>query len=169
MTQKKLDNNITSGFKTPKDYFSKVEEQILNEVKVIDKAEHSGFEVPESYFEKVESNILDTIALENNTKVVSLISWKKVTYTTAIAACLVLMFNVFFNTSEKVTFESIEITSIENYIETEDYTAYELASLLTEDELNKDNFIDTEISETTLEDYLLDHVEVEDLILEQTQ
>lgn len=169
MKPNKLDTIKTSGFKTPKDYFSQVEEQILSEVKLIDKADHSGFEVPELYFESLEQKILNQISSENDTKIVSLFSWKKVLYTTAVAATLILMFNIFFNTSEKVSFENIEIASIENYLEQEDYTTYELASLLTEEELSKDNFIENEISEDSLEDYLLDTIEIEDLILEQTQ
>lgn len=169
MKQKKLDTIKTSGFKTPKDYFSKVEEQILSEVSMIDKVEQSGFEVPESYFDSVEKSILNQVTPENDTKVVSLFTWKKVMYTSAIAASLILMFNVFYSPSENINFEDIEMASIENYIEAEDYTSYELAALLTEDELNKDNFIDNNISEDLLEDYLLDQVDIEDLIIEQTQ
>ncbi|MEH6535719.1 MAG: hypothetical protein V7719_04955 [Psychroserpens sp.] len=168
MTQKKLDTIKTSGFKIPKDYFSQVEEQILNEVHLKDKVDTSGFDVPESYFESFEEKIFNKIEAETETKVVSLIGWKKIIYASAIAAALVLMFNVFFS-SEKITFDSLEIASIENYIEQEDYSNYELASLLTEEELSKDNFIDNEIPENSIEDYLLEHVEIEDLIIEQTQ
>ncbi|WP_298758526.1 hypothetical protein [uncultured Psychroserpens sp.] len=166
MKQKKLDTIKTSGFKTPKDYFSQVEEQILNEVKLIDKVDQSGFDVPESYFDSIEKDILDKINSENDSKVVSLVNWKKIMYTTAIAASLILMFNVFFNTGENVTWENLDTASIENYIEVEDYTTYELASLLTEDELNKDNFIENDIPENSIETYLLDNVELEDLIIE---
>ncbi|WP_298894443.1 hypothetical protein [uncultured Psychroserpens sp.] len=166
MKQKKLDTIKTSGFKTPKDYFSQVEEQILNEVKLIDKVDQSGFDVPESYFDSIEKDILDKINSEHDSKVVSLVNWKKIMYTTAIAASLILMFNVFFNTDENVTWENLDTASIENYIEVEDYTTYELASLLTEDELNKDNFIENDIPENSIETYLLDNVELEDLIIE---
>ena len=79
------------------------------------------------------------------------------------------MFNVFYNTSETVTWDSIEIASIENYLEEEDFTSFELASLLTEDELSKDNFIDNNISEDNLDDYLLNNLDFDDLIIEQTQ
>jgi hypothetical protein len=169
MTKKKLDTINTSGFKTPKDYFSQVEEQILNEVHLMDQVKDSGFEIPEAYFDTLESNVLHNIASENDTKVIALINWKNVIYTSAIAACLILMFNVIFSASEPVTFENLETVSIETYLEQEDYTGYELASLLTEEELSKDIFIDDEIPQDTLEDYLLDHLEIEDLILEQTQ
>ncbi|OUS01939.1 hypothetical protein A9Q86_04620 [Flavobacteriales bacterium 33_180_T64] len=164
MTQKKLDTIKTSGFKTPKDYFSQVEEQILNEVSLIDKANHSGFEVPGSYFESLESKILDKVNPKNDTPVISLFSWKKLVYTSAIAASLILMFTIF--TPSEITFEDIETASIEYYIEQEGFSNYDLASLLTEEELSTVNFIDNEILEETIEDYLLDNVDIEELIIE---
>jgi hypothetical protein len=166
MKQKKLDTINTSGFKVPKDYFSQVEEQILSEVHLKNKVEVSGFDIPDSYFETLENNIVQKLNDAQDVKVISLISWKKVIYPTAIAASLLLMFNVFYNTSETITFDSLETASIENYLEQEDYTSYELSSLLTEEELNTNNFIDTEISEASLEDYLLDQSDIEDLILQ---
>nr|WP_321245817.1 hypothetical protein [uncultured Psychroserpens sp.] len=166
MKQKKLDTINTSGFKVPKDYFSQVEEQILSEVHLKNKVDVSGFDVPDSYFETLEDKIVKQLKNEQGVKVIPLISWKKVIYTTTIAASLVLMFNVFYNTSEALTFDSLDIASIENYVEQEDYTSYELSSLLTEEELHTNNFIETEISEESLEDYLLDQSDIEDLIIQ---
>lgn len=166
MKQKKLDTINTSGFKVPKDYFSQVEEQILSEVHLKNKVDVSGFDVPDSYFETLEDKIVKQLKDEQDVKVIPLLSWKKVIYTTTIAASLVLMFNVFYNTSEALTFDSLDMASIENYVEQEDYTSYELSSLLTEEELHTNNFIDTEISEESLEDYLLDQSDIEDLIIQ---
>ncbi|TXE20032.1 hypothetical protein ES692_01870 [Psychroserpens burtonensis] len=166
MKHKKLDTLKTSGFEVPKNYFSQVEKDILSEAYLKDKVNVPGFGIPESYFETLESNILSTIEQEYKVKVIPLFNWKNVMYVSAIAACLVLMFNVFYNASETITFDSLETASIENYLEQEDYTSYELASLLTEDELNINNFTDTEISEESLEDYLLDQSNIEDLILQ---
>ena len=74
------------------------------------------------------------------------------------------MLNVFNTTAEDISFDSLETASIENYIEQEDYTSYELASLLTDDELSSNNFIDTNIPEESLEDYLLEQSDIEDLL-----
>ncbi|WP_028873375.1 hypothetical protein [Psychroserpens burtonensis] len=166
MKEKELYTIKTSGFKVPKDYFSQVEEQILSEVQLKSTVDVSGFDVPDSYFESLENKIFLKLEEEQDVKVIPLFSWKKVMYVSAIAACLVLMFNVFYNASETITFDSLETASIENYLEQEDYTSYELASLLTEDELNINNFTDTEISEESLEDYLFDQSNIEDLILQ---
>ncbi|MFT4612239.1 MAG: hypothetical protein ACJA1H_001297 [Glaciecola sp.] len=166
MKEKKLDTINTSGFKVPKDYFSQVEEQILSEVHLKNTFDTTGFDVPDSYFESLEHKIFQKLEEEQGVKVIPLFSWKKVIYVSAMAACLVLMFNVFYNASETITFDSLETASIENYLEQEDYTSYELASLLTDDELDINNFTDIEISEGSLEDYLLDQSDIEDLILQ---
>lgn len=165
MKQKKLDTINSSGFKVPKDYFSQVEEQILSEVHLKSKVEASGFHVPDSYFETLENSIFQKIEKKDDAKVISIFDWKKTLYISAIAASLVLMFNVFF-TSETITFDSIEIATIENYLEDEDFTSSDFASLLTYEELNKDNFIENEIPEYLIEDYLMNTIELEDLISE---
>jgi len=165
MKQKKLDTIKTSRFKVPKDYFSQVEGQIRGEVHLKNKVKTSGFDVPDSYFETIENNIAKKLEDNKKVKVIFLFNWKKTIYSAAaIAACLALMFNLFYNGSEELTFDSLETASIENYLEQEDYTSYELAALLTEAELNTNNFTDTEISEESLEDYLLEQSDLEDLI-----
>lgn len=164
MKEKKLDTINTSGFKVPKDYFSQLEEQILTEVLLKNTVDTSGFNVPDSHFETLENKIFQKLEEEQDVKVIPLFSWKKVMYISALAACVILMFNAFYNDSETITFDSLETSSIQNYLEQEDYTSYELASLLTDDELNINIFTDTKISEESLEDYLLNQSDIEDLI-----
>ena len=166
MKNNKLQDIHTSGFKTPKDYFSKVEEQILDELNLKTKVEQSGFKVPDSYFDTLESKILHQVSSKNDVKVIPLQPWKKILYATAVAASLILMFNVFFKSSEQLKFEDIELSSIENYLVEGDYTSYELATLLTEEELSSFNTINSEISIDSIEDYLLDNATIEDLIIE---
>ncbi|WP_040253482.1 hypothetical protein [Psychroserpens mesophilus] len=163
MKKSKLEHIKTSGFTTPKDYFSTVEEQILNETSLKNKVDKAGFVVPDKYFDTVDQDILNR--LENDTPVINLRSRRTFYYVAGIAASLVLMLNVFY-TSETITINDVETASIENYLEDSDYTSYELAALLTEDELNSFNLINTEISEASIEDYLLNHVTIEDLIIE---
>ncbi|WP_047547735.1 hypothetical protein [Psychroserpens sp. Hel_I_66] len=166
MKHNKLNTKKTSGFKIPKDYFSQLEEEILNEISLKNKAETTGFIIPDNYFETLDQEIANKLTAEHNAKVFPLFNWKKVMYATAIAASLVLMFNIFYNTSNPVTFDSLETASIENYLEQEDYTSYELSEFLTAEELNTTSFTDTEISEETIKDYLLDQSDIEDLIIQ---
>lgn len=163
MKNRKLEYIKTSGFKTPEGYFSKVEEHILNEVTLKGKVDESGFKVPNHYFDTLDQSILKR--LEKDTPIINLISNRTWYYVAGIAATLVLMFNVFY-ASETLTINDLETASIENYLEEGDYTSYELAALLTEEELNSFNLINSEISETSIEDYLLEHATIEELIIE---
>lgn len=169
MKNNNLHNIKTSGFKTPDKYFESFDEILFAKLKDEDNLEinkSTGFKVPNDYFETVDDKILKAINNKEETKVISLFSWRKVAYASAVAASLILMFNIVFNSSEKLTFDSLETASIENYLAEEDFTSYELATLLTEDELNSEAFINTNITEDSLEDYLLNNANIEDLLIE---
>ena len=169
MKNNNLHNIKSSGFKTPDKYFESFDEILFAKLKDEDNLEinkSTGFKVPNDYFETVDDKILKAINNKEETKVISLFSWRKVAYASAVAASLILMFNIVFNSSEKLTFDSLETASIENYLAEEDFTSYELATLLTEDELNSEAFINTNITEDSLEDYLLNNANIEDLLIE---
>ena len=76
------------------------------------------------------------------------------------------MFNTVFNASETLTFDTLKTASIENYLFEEDFTTAELSALLTDDELYSGNFVKTNISESALEDYLLNNSNIEDLLID---
>ena len=82
-----------------------------------------------------------------------------------MAAIIILMFNVFWN-NEPIKESTIEISDIEQYLINEGVSSYELASLLTNEDLNTDNFVDSEVSEEALEQYLMENSTLEDLITE---
>ncbi len=169
MKNNKLHNIKASGYKTPEHYFESFDDRLLDKLKennTLNAIESTGFKVPGDYFETVNNKILSNLDNKDETKVVALFSWKKMGYASAVAASLILLFNVIFNTPEKVTYESLETASIENYLVEEDFTSYEFASLLTEEELNSEAFINTTISEESLEDYLLENANIEDLLIE---
>jgi hypothetical protein len=167
-----MNNNLnkikTTGFNTPKDYFESFDKKLLSKLaskNQLDTIKSTGFNIPEGYFETVDEIIFNKVENKKETKVVQLFSWKKVAYTSAIAASLILMFNI-FNPSDELTFDALEMATIENYLFDEDFLSYEIASLLTLDDLNSDVFTNTNISEATLEDYLLDNTNIEDLLIE---
>ncbi|MGC1473930.1 MAG: hypothetical protein WA775_15160 [Psychroserpens sp.] len=159
-----------SGFKVPDNYFSEVEARILTDVALREHGDQSGFQIPDAYLKELDDKILAKVSEEKSTKVISTLNWRQIASVSAIAASLVLMFQIFYsseNNTEQPTFDTLEIGAIENYIDQETYTSLDLASLLTEEELSKDTFIDDELSEKTLETYLLEQDELDDLILEQ--
>ena len=169
MKNNNLHNIKSSGFKTPDNYFESFDNTLFGNLKNADNLntiKHSGFKVPNDYFKTIDDKILNGIEHKKETKVITLLSWRKIAYTTAVAASLMLMFNLFFNTPEKLTFESLETASIENYLAIEGLTSYELATLLTDEELNSEVFINTDISEEVLKDYLLNNANIEDLLIE---
>jgi len=169
MKDNNLHNIKSTGFKTPENYFESFNEKLLAKLKDEDKLStisSTGFKVPNDYFKTVDDKVLSSLANNDEPKVISLFSWKKVAFTTAVAASLILMFNIAFNPQEKLTFESLETASIENYLAEEDFISYELADLLTQEELNSEVFANTDISEDSLEDYLLENVNIEDLLIE---
>lgn len=162
MKKNNLHNIKDSGFKVPDNYFDQVESEIYNQIRLREKVATSGFKTPEGYFENFEDDLLSQLAKDETIK---MFSYTKVISAIAIAACLVLMFNVFFNTSEELSFDSLETASIENYLEDEDFSTYELASFLNVAELQKSDFINTSIPEEQLKNYLLEHSDIEDLML----
>lgn len=168
MKHKKLEHIKSAGFKTPHNYFESFDAKLkkrLSENKPLDNIETSGFKVPDQYFQTLDTKI--SSQLKHDKPVIALKSKQVLYYSIAVAASIVLLFSIVFS-SETVTntptFETLEMASIENYLYTEDYTHLELASLLTEDELSQDNFISLDISENTIETYLLDNINIEDLI-----
>lgn len=163
MNKNKLHNIKDSGFKTPKNYFDGLEDSIMNQIKLQEKVDDTGFKVPDNYFDSLEDKILDKVA--NKPKVISLFTKRNLFYASSIAAALVLMFNIIGNNKE-LTFDNLELTSIEDYLSEENFSSYEFASLLTEEELTTDNFIDSELTDESLEDYLLQNARIEDLIIE---
>ncbi|WOD44301.1 hypothetical protein [Hwangdonia lutea] len=169
MKNKNLHNMKSSGFKTPDNYFESFDDKLLAKLKAqnkLDDIKTTGFKVPNDYFETIDDAILSTVQNQKDTKVVSLFSWRKMAYASAVAASIILMFNLFFNTPEKLTFDSLEIASIENYLAEEGFTTYELATLLTDEELNSEAFTNTQITEDSLEDYLLNNANIEDLLID---
>src|SRR5690606_37922208 len=124
----------------------------------------SGFKVPERYFESFDERSLQQLQKEEP-KVITLSLWKKVAFVSGIAASLAILLTV-FNTTEDVSFETLETASIENYIYEENMNTYDIASFVNEDDLVIENFVTTSISDESLESYLLDNTTIENLMIE---
>lgn len=164
MKNNNLHNIKSSGFKTPDNYFESFNETLLPKLK--DKLElnkATGFKVPDDYFKTVDDNILRYINSKKETKVITLFSWRKVAYASAIAASLIFMFNALFNMKEEVNFNSIETASVEDYIITQDINVYDIASLLEDDALDEVNYTESDFSEKNIETFLINNLNIQDL------
>ena len=190
-----LDNIHGSGFKTPDNYFNSLEAKICNQtsnnhkpaelkvpegyfdgledkiMKAISKESvlqqqiDSGLKMPEGYLNTIENSILDKIDSKlEEPKVIPLFSRRNILYASSIAAALVLMFSFYFN-KEETTFENIDVELVENYILNQNIDSYELASLLKDEDLETENFLDSDIyTDDFLEEYLIDNADIEELI-----
>ncbi|HEX9826007.1 MAG TPA: hypothetical protein VGA80_05365 [Flavobacteriaceae bacterium] len=169
MKTKKLHHIKSSGFKVPDTYLDSFEESLLNRLKEnnpLENLQNPGFKVPNQYFETFDEKIIEIVSSEKEVKVIPLMSWKKMAYVSGIAASIILMVGLFNNNSEKLTFGDLDISLIEDYIVGEDFTNENMASLVTED-LTLDNFMDSHLIDSNLEDYILNNSSAEDYLNEQ--
>lgn len=166
MKKDKLHNINSTGFKTADNYFESIEDKLferLSEKESILNIETSGYTVPEDYFDVIENNILSKINPEEK-PVIALRSRTKFYYIAGIAASFVLLFSIFFN-NKNLTLEAIDMVSLESYVYQEDYTSDELAALFKTNEISETDFIDVQIPEETLNQYI-ENIESEDYILD---
>lgn len=162
MDNNKLHNIKESGFKTPNNYFDGLEDSIMNQIKLKEKIEDTGFKVPDNYFDSLDNVLVQQTKKE--TKVISLFNKRNLWYAASIAAILVLMISIFTPTIHSTS--DLEVAEIEQYLLNQDISEYELAGLLNEEELNTTYFVESELSEELLEDYLLQNTTLEDLLIE---
>ena len=121
----------------------------------------SGFKTPEGYFDTIDVDIISKTKSEN--KVIAFRPHPRLYYIAGIAASLVLLFAIIFNSG---TNSEISPEMVETYFQESDLDSYELAELLSEAEILEDDFIisETAYDEENLETYLLEQVDIEQLL-----
>ncbi|KAA5821935.1 hypothetical protein FPF71_15625 [Algibacter amylolyticus] len=168
MKNKELHNIKSTGFKTPDDYFDSVEEKIfskLNTESVLDSVNTPGFKVPDNYFESLNERVLNKALSEEKPKVIPLFSKTNIIYVSSIAAAILLLFNLSIFDS-KPTFDNLDIETVENYLEDESISTYEIAALFSDKQIDEDIIIDFNFNEDNIEEYLLNNADIETLILD---
>lgn len=162
MRQNKLHNIKKTGLNIPDNYFECLEDQIMSQVKLSELGS-AGFKMPDNYLDAIENRVIDTIAQEKAPKVISLFSKQNIIYISSVAAAIIILLNL--SIFEKDAWD-IEAQTVENYIINEDISSYEIASLLDDEDLIEENFVIHNFSDETIENYVLDNVDIEKLILE---
>ncbi|WP_223551591.1 MULTISPECIES: hypothetical protein [Aestuariivivens] len=158
----------STGFKTPVGYFETFDDKVLSSIKPNRKlkfAETSGFNVPKNYFKNLEDKLIDKVSTNDKTKVIALFSKKQLLYASSIAAAMIVFLNVFVFNSQP-SFNTLETQTVENFLIDENISSYELAILLTEEELTEDTFVDYNLEKENLEEYLLNNVDIETILIE---
>lgn len=164
MKHKQLHNIPDSGFKVPKNYFERLDAHILTEIKLGELPQTPGFKTPKDYFSNFDKRLIEKVSEEKEVKVISLSRWKKTMASIAVAASLLLLFQVSFNNPEPVTFGTLKTASIEYFLQQEDYSNDDLARLFSENELSTSDFIDYTVSEDIANEFI-ETVDIEDYIL----
>lgn len=165
MKNDKLHTTKETGFKIPEDYLTSLEDTILSELKLQELIPDAGFKVPTNYFDALEDRLMPAFKNEKETKVIHLITWRKLAYATAIAASLFLTLNLIFNKPSNVSIDTIETASIENYFIDEDLEITEFASLFSKEDLQNVQLINDGYSSENLEKFLFENLEIEDIII----
>lgn len=168
MKNKNLNNIKSTGFTTPNDYFESFDEVLLNKLKgedALNTIKTTGFKTKDNYFDDLENRIINKLPERNETKVISLVSKKTIIYVSSIAAAILLLFNLSIFDS-KPTFDNLETEIVENYIIDENISSYEIASLLTEEQIEESIIVDYNFDEANIEDYLLNNADIEALMIE---
>ncbi len=165
MKNKKLHNIKETGLKVPKDYFDNLEDTVLRHIKLKELSSESGFKTPKNYFDTLEDSILSKTSEKEHIKVISLFSRRNLIYASSIAAAILLLFNLSIS-EKKSDWDKLDSETVENYIIEENIGSYEIASLLSEDSFIEDDFAIHSLNQENVENYLLDNLDIDDLIIE---
>lgn len=166
--QLNLNNIKNTGFKTPDNYFNAVENNIMNAIKQesnLNLSKETGFKTPNNYFDSIEDAVINKIETKTTSKIIPLFSKRNLIYASSIAAAILIMFSIYLNKDNDIL-EEIEYEIVENYILNQGISSYDIASLLTEEELSNINFeiMDEAFNNEDIEDYLLENANLEDII-----
>ncbi|WP_179345711.1 hypothetical protein [Winogradskyella ursingii] len=162
-----LHNIKNTGFKTPENYFETFEAELLDclSQKEAIGIEKTGYKIPENYFETLETRVLQNIEAQSETKVVKLRPKRTLFYVAGFAASIVLLISILYTNRNNISFDNLDTVAIESYLYQEEYSNEDLAALFQSVDISETDFINFEISEETLDQYL-DTIETEDLILD---
>ncbi|NAS11669.1 hypothetical protein [Poritiphilus flavus] len=146
-------------FKTPDGYFEDFNARLMKKMGAEGPKlpEKEGFAVPEGYFDKLDKSLLDKLEEEKDPKVIKLRTYRKYYFAAAsVAAALLLFFGLTWNSGESLTFDDLAGTEIEAYFEQTELglNSYELAEMVSVDELEIDDFLESTIDEENIIEYL---------------
>ncbi|OBX22012.1 hypothetical protein LX77_00386 [Gelidibacter algens] len=167
MKKSKLHTIKGTGFEAPDSYFDSFDERLFKKLaaqKDMAAMKNSGYKVPETYFDSFDARLQARLKNEDQPKVRTLLSWRNTVYISGVAAALVVMLTVFFQSDDILSINQIETASIESYLNGENLNAYDIASFLSADDIVLDDFVTHTFTDESLENYLLNNTSIEDLI-----
>lgn len=164
MKNNKLEHIKTTGFRVPDNYFEDLPNEVFSKLQSEQFPNDTGFTTPKGFFELVSDQVFHQIEQEQKPTLVKQLSLSKTIYILSGVAAAIIVVLGLFNLNSNSNELSIEM--VESYVEYSNINTYELAELLIDTELLKleDIAIEPEFNDTELENYLLDQVDLEDII-----
>ncbi len=153
-----------NSFKVPPGYFEGLTERIQKKMQEDDAQKfpkEDGFGVPDTYFDKLEKEILAN-TIEKETPVIQLRPYKRYLYAAAaIAAIFVLVMTLPWNRSQTITFDDLAEVDITSYFESQELelSSYEIAEVIPVANLDIDEFMETEMDDQQIMNYLEDTID----------
>ena len=162
----KKEGKYKHGLKAPDDYFEGFEERLFTKISEAALPGKSGLTVPEGYFDGLEEQIIQKVVQIKPVKVIPLYKRKAFIYVASVAAAAVLVFSIFTKGTEEEFL--LEIADIEAYFEEGgmEYNSYDIAQLLSENDLDDLSAESATFTEESLEEYLLENLDDTTLLIE---
>lgn len=162
-------NKDNNPFGIPEGYFEGFEASIearLAEEELREIVNTPGFTIPADYLSSVEDSVLEQLP-KPETKVISLFSRKTLYAAVGVAAAVALAITIFNKPAiTELDFAGIDTETLEEYIAS-DAIAFSDADLLdfvSEEDIENSLLDDQDISDETIESYLLENLDDLDLI-----
>lgn len=144
-------------FQVPEDYFRDFEDRLFVKIKEEKFPKSTGFTVPENYFEELEEQITNRTGSGSSSKVISIFT-KYFAPVAAVAAILILVFNLNSNVVQEVNFENLNLSAIDQYIDEGNLNLkkFDMVRFLEDEEVSEMNLDTAILSQKDLEEYLAD-------------
>lgn len=154
------------GFRVPENYFGELEERLRDRTaleEIMPKGE--GFAVPDRYFEQFESKLQNRLATDRG-KIRYLHHAKTAMAVAASITGVIFLSTLLFNNTGEFSFDQVETTDIEwlmeqGSLEVPETFLVEQAASINLNELSMNTHL---VNTKTLEDYLLDEIDVYEVL-----
>ncbi|WP_298778067.1 hypothetical protein [uncultured Polaribacter sp.] len=147
-----------TGFSIPSNYLNNLEDTILLKISEENLSNNSGFKTPQNYFDTLEHAILSkVITSKKEPKVISFKErvFKIIPFAAAASIVLFISLNSFiFNTNDKLTFDSLNDTDIEYWLENNNINTMDISEIIAVDILKENDFSMANISDENIEEYI---------------
>lgn len=155
-----------NSFKTPKNYFSELEDKIMTENTSLSEFKNKqSFKTPEGYFEGLTAKI-EANATSKKGKLITLFSYKNLAYAATVAVIVTLSFFMYNKGGEEVTVLTNDTLLAENTVAFEDLTLEDYFDEITDQTINLDaiEFEEVNLEEVETDDeysVLLEEIELD--------